>query len=33
MNDVVMLLLIGVLFLAMWGLARFCEHLSIRGRS
>jgi hypothetical protein len=32
-NDVLMMLLIGVLFLALWGLARFCERLSERGRS
>jgi hypothetical protein len=33
MDDLLMLTLIGVLFLAGWGLAWFCEHLSRRGRS
>jgi hypothetical protein len=33
MDDVLMVVLIGVLFLVMWGLSRFCEHLSERGRS
>ena len=33
MGDLLMLVLIGVLFLAGWGLAEFCERLSARGRS
>jgi len=33
MDDVLMLALTAVLFLAGWGLARFCERLSARGRS
>jgi hypothetical protein len=32
MDDLLMLVLIGVLFLAGWGLARFCERLEGRGR-
>lgn len=32
MDDVLMAALIGILLLAMWGLSRFCEHLSSRGR-
>ncbi len=32
MDDLLMLVLIGVLFLTGWGLARFCERLSSRGR-
>jgi hypothetical protein len=31
MDDVFMVVLIGVFFLAVWGLARFCERLSHRG--
>jgi hypothetical protein len=31
MDDLVMLLAIGVLFLAAWGLAGFCERLARRG--
>ena len=33
MVDLLMVALIGVLFLAAWGLAAFCEKLSGRGRS
>ena len=33
MDDLLMLTLIGVLFLAGWALAWFCERLSRRGRS
>ena len=33
MDDLLMLVLIGVLFLLGWGLTRFCERLSDRGRS
>ena len=33
MDDLVMVVLIGVLFLAAWGLTKFCERLSDRGRS
>jgi len=33
MDDLWMVVLIGLLFLAAWGLARFCERLSGRGRS
>jgi len=33
MDDVLMLVLITVLFLAGWGLARFCERLVGHGRS
>ena len=33
MVDLLMVALIGVLFLAAWGLATFCEKLSGRGRS
>ena len=33
MDDVLMLALVAILFLAGWGLTRFCEHLSSRGRS
>jgi hypothetical protein len=31
MDDLLMLVLIAVLFLAGWGLAAFCERLSGRG--
>jgi hypothetical protein len=33
MDDVLMLVLVAILLLAGWGLTRFCEHLSARGRS
>jgi hypothetical protein len=33
MDDLLMVALIAVLFLAGWGLARFCEHLASRGRT
>ena len=33
MDDLLMLALIGVLLLSGWGLTRFCERLSGRGRS
>jgi hypothetical protein len=33
MNDLLMVVLIGALFLAGWGLTWFCERLSERGRS
>jgi hypothetical protein len=33
MDDVLMLVLVAALFLAAWGLTRFCELLSRRGRS
>lgn len=33
MDDLLMVVLIGVLFLSGWGLAKFCERLSARGRS
>jgi hypothetical protein len=33
MDDLLMLALIGLLFLAGWGLAVFCERLSSRGRT
>jgi hypothetical protein len=32
MDDLLMLVLIGVLFAAGWGLAAFCDRLSGRGR-
>jgi hypothetical protein len=32
MDDVLMVVMIGLLLLAAWGLARFCERLSNRGR-
>jgi len=31
MDDLVMVALISALFLAAWGLSRFCERLSRRG--
>jgi hypothetical protein len=33
MDDLLMVVLIGVLFLAAWGLAKFCERLSDQGGS
>jgi len=33
MDDLLMLVLIAVLFLAGWGLAVFCERLAGRGRA
>jgi len=33
MDDLLMVVLIGVLFLVGWGLTEFCERLSARGRS
>jgi hypothetical protein len=33
MDDVLMVVLIAAFLLAGWGLARFCEHLSSRGRA
>lgn len=33
MDDVLMVALIGLLFAAMWGLARFCERLARQRRS
>ena len=32
MDDLLMLALVGALFVAVWGLALFCERLSGRGR-
>jgi len=32
MDEVLMVVVIAVLFLVGWGLAKFCERLSARGR-
>jgi hypothetical protein len=33
MDDLLMVALMAILFLAAWGLARFCDRLASRGRT